>query len=125
MTSPSSNSLRQRTNGTPSVCFLPVGKLDIGFRGIRMNAHTVRNYARVVCLGSKYVYQAIPRMLTLWLDLAENPKAVTHNIFPKIHSAICQAVEGVPAYKAGPLFTDPTPLLNLVAVVHSVPSNRV
>lgn len=64
-----------------------------------MNAHIVRNYVKAVGLGSKYVYQAIPRMLTLWLDLGENPKTATHPIFSKIHGAICQAVESVPAYK--------------------------
>lgn len=69
-------------------------------RGIRLHAHTVRNYARAVGLGSKYVYQAIPRMLTLWLDLGENPKIATHPIYSKVHTAICRAVDSVPAYKA-------------------------
>ncbi|KAF9226785.1 hypothetical protein BS17DRAFT_800749 [Gyrodon lividus] len=68
-------------------------------RGIRMNAHTVRNYAKAVMLGSKYVYQAIPRMLTLWLDLGENPKTASHAIFTKINGAISSAIDGVPAYK--------------------------
>ncbi|KAF8138751.1 hypothetical protein EV363DRAFT_1394182 [Boletus edulis] len=68
-------------------------------RAIRMNAHTIKNYAKAVGLGSKYVYQAIPRMLTLWLDLGENPKTATHSVFFKIHTSICQAVESVPAYK--------------------------
>lgn len=71
-----------------------------------MNAHIVRNYAKAVGLGSKYVYQAIPRMLTLWLDLGENPKTAAHPVFSKIHGAICQAVESVPAYKARSRYTD-------------------
>ncbi|KIJ20461.1 hypothetical protein PAXINDRAFT_174826 [Paxillus involutus ATCC 200175] len=68
-------------------------------RGIRMNAHTVRNYAKAVMHGSKYVYQAIPRMLTLWLDLGENPKTANHAIFTKINGAISSAIDSVPAYK--------------------------
>ncbi|KIK96405.1 hypothetical protein PAXRUDRAFT_310274 [Paxillus rubicundulus Ve08.2h10] len=51
-------------------------------RGIRMNAHT-----------------AIPRMLTLWLDLGENPKTANHAIFTKINGAISSAIDSVPAYK--------------------------
>lgn len=92
-----------------------------------MNAHTVRNYARAVGLGSKYVYQAIPRMLTLWLDIGENPRAASHSIFAKIQAAICQAVDNVPAYKVRSLHTRRAlwSALNLVAVVHGVPSNRV
>ncbi|KAH0840168.1 Nop14-like family-domain-containing protein [Lanmaoa asiatica] len=78
-------------------------------RSIRMNAHTVRNYAKAVGLGSKYVYQAIPRMLTLWLDFGENSKAAAHPVFLKIHAAICQAVESVPAYKARSLYTNAFP----------------
>lgn len=71
-----------------------------------MHAHTVRNYAKAVGLGSKYVYQAIPRMLTLWLDFGENPKTTTHPVFLKIHGAINQAMESVPAYKARSLYTN-------------------
>ena len=74
--------------------------MNVGCRGIRMHAHIVRNYAKAVGLGSKYVYQAIPRMLTLWLDHGENPKTAAHHVFAKIHIAICQAVDSVPAYKA-------------------------
>ncbi|KAF9238832.1 hypothetical protein BU15DRAFT_88266 [Melanogaster broomeanus] len=68
-------------------------------RGIRLNAHTIRNYAKAVMLGSKYVYQAIPRMLTLWLDLGENQKLINHAIFLKINGAISSAIDGVPAFK--------------------------
>ncbi|KIJ69878.1 hypothetical protein HYDPIDRAFT_79167 [Hydnomerulius pinastri MD-312] len=68
-------------------------------RGIRMNAHTIRDYVKAVMLGSKYVYQAVPRMLTLWLDLGENPKTAGHAIFSKINGAISSAIDGVPVYK--------------------------
>lgn len=71
-----------------------------------MNAHTVRNYARAVGLGSKYVYQAIPRMLTLWLDIGENPRTSNHHVFAKTHTAVCQAVDSVPAYKASFHYTN-------------------
>ena len=106
MTSPLSKSLHRMTNGTQRVLFLGVRKFDVGCRGIRMNAHIVKNYAKAVGLGSKYVYQAIPRMLTLWLDLGENPKTATHPVFARIHGAICQAVESVPAYKVRSHHTD-------------------
>jgi serine/threonine-protein kinase ATR len=34
------------------------------------------NYSKALSFGTKYIYQALPRMLTLWLDLgseAEQP----------------------------------------------------
>ncbi|KAH7887463.1 hypothetical protein F5I97DRAFT_2009110, partial [Phlebopus sp. FC_14] len=68
-------------------------------RAIRMNAHTVRDYGKAMLWGSKYVYQAIPRMLTLWLDLGENPKTASHPIFAKINSAVATAIDSIPMYK--------------------------
>ncbi|KAH8118429.1 hypothetical protein DFH11DRAFT_1686601 [Phellopilus nigrolimitatus] len=41
-------------------------------RGPRMNLFTVRSYATAIRLGSKYAYQTIPRLLTLWLDMVVN-----------------------------------------------------
>ncbi|KAG9317708.1 hypothetical protein JVU11DRAFT_1921 [Chiua virens] len=68
-------------------------------RGVRLNAHTIMNYVKAVGLGSKYVYQAIPRILTLWLDLGENNKTKSHTIFIKVQTTVGQSVDTIPAYK--------------------------
>lgn len=34
--------------------------------------HVVVNYLRAVAFGVKYIFQTIPRLLTLWLDLGED-----------------------------------------------------
>ena len=34
--------------------------------------HTCQNYVYALQHGVKYIYQTMPRMLTLWLDLGEH-----------------------------------------------------
>lgn len=36
----------------------------------------VHAYSKALRLGSKYTYQTMPRMLTVWLDPAEHPVLV-------------------------------------------------
>ncbi|KAL4076264.1 hypothetical protein J3A83DRAFT_4357344 [Scleroderma citrinum] len=47
-----------------------------------------RDYSKAMMHGSKYVYQAIPRILTLWLDGGENTKTANHAFFAKINSGV-------------------------------------
>ncbi|KAI6024462.1 hypothetical protein EDC04DRAFT_2869391 [Pisolithus marmoratus] len=68
-------------------------------RGVRMNLHTVREYAKAMMHGSKYVYQAIPRILTLWLDGGENPKINSHAFYAKINGCVAAAIDSIPVYK--------------------------
>ena len=44
--------------------------------GRDLNYQTIKCYARTLQAGSKYVYQTLPRMLTLWLDLGEKEKSL-------------------------------------------------
>ncbi|KAI6100243.1 hypothetical protein F5141DRAFT_1009738 [Pisolithus sp. B1] len=69
-------------------------------RGIRMNLHTVREYSKAMMHGSKYVYQAIPRILTLWLDGGENTKISNHAFYAKINGCVATAIDSIPVYKA-------------------------
>lgn len=78
--------------------------LTFGHSGIRMNAHTVKDYVNAMMHGSKYVYQAIPRILTLWLDGGENPKTAGHAIYAKINNAVSTAIDTVPMYKVRSTF---------------------
>ena len=37
--------------------------------GDLMNSTTIKCYGAAIRFGSKYVYQTVPRLLTLWLDM--------------------------------------------------------
>jgi len=38
-------------------------------------AYTVENYCKALQNGTKHIYQMLPRMLTIWLDLGERVAA--------------------------------------------------
>ncbi|KAH7912967.1 hypothetical protein BJ138DRAFT_1134431 [Hygrophoropsis aurantiaca] len=80
-------------------CFKNLSVQDQEDRGIRMNLHTVRNFAKAVMHGSKYVYQTVPRLLTLWLDMGEHPKISSNPVFAKVNSAVSVAIDSIPVYK--------------------------
>lgn len=41
----------------------------------QLNHFTCINYLEALQRGVKYIYQTMPRLLTVWLDLAENKEA--------------------------------------------------
>ena len=63
-----------------------------------MNLYTVRFFSKAIKFGSKYVYQTIPRLLTIWLDMGEN--LASSEQFPKLNMAITRAIKETPVYKA-------------------------
>jgi serine/threonine-protein kinase ATR len=64
-----------------------------------MNLSTVRSYAKAIRVGSKYVYQTVPRILTIWLDLGEDRKVAGSDAFKKINEAVAKVTKETPAYK--------------------------
>lgn len=65
-----------------------------------MNASTVRYFAKSIKFGSKYVYQTIPRLLTIWLDMGEDPKRNSPDgPFKKVNELFSEAVKKTPVYK--------------------------
>ncbi|KAL0577467.1 hypothetical protein V5O48_004536 [Marasmius crinis-equi] len=68
-------------------------------RGLKMNHYTVKYYAKAIKLGSKYVYQTVPRLLTLWLDLGENDKIASQDIYTKINDVVSKAIKESPMFK--------------------------
>jgi hypothetical protein len=60
---------------------LLVGETGILIRALFMlnslacQAYTVENYCKALQNGTKHIYQMLPRMLTLWLDLGERVAA--------------------------------------------------
>jgi len=49
--------------------------------------------------GNKFIYQTVPRLLTIWLDMGEDVTVNTHEYFTKISAEISRAIGGVPAFK--------------------------
>ncbi|KAF7302261.1 hypothetical protein MIND_00793200 [Mycena indigotica] len=80
-------------------CFKNLSKEDQASRGLRMNASTVKSYARAIRNGSKYVYQTVPRLLTIWLDLAEDPRTRQQQTFQRMNDVISKIIRDAPVYK--------------------------
>jgi hypothetical protein len=64
-----------------------------------MNLYTVRFFAKAIKYGTKYVYQTVPRLLTIWLDLGEDTKLASNDSFIKLNDAVSKAIKETPVYK--------------------------
>lgn len=65
-----------------------------------MNASTVKYFAKAIKFGSKYVYQTVPRLLTIWLDMGEDPKRnAIDGPFKKVNELVSEAIRKTPVYK--------------------------
>lgn len=64
-----------------------------------MNLHTVKCFAKAITHGSKYVYQTVPRLLTIWLDMGENVTPAIAEIFKKLNGFVASAIKNAPVYK--------------------------
>jgi serine/threonine-protein kinase ATR len=71
-------------------------------RGLRMNNYTVRFFAKAIKYGSKYIYQTVPRLLTIWLDLGEDKKLCNSDVFKKLNDTVAKAIKEIPPYKVSP-----------------------
>ncbi|KAF7432763.1 serine/threonine-protein kinase M1 [Pleurotus ostreatus] len=72
---------------------------EIPTRGPKLCYYTVKYFIKSLKYGSKHVYQTVPRLLTVWLDMADNEKMVTSDQFPKINELIIRAFQEIPLYK--------------------------
>lgn len=64
-----------------------------------MNLYTVRSFAKAIKLGSKYVYQTVPRLLTIWLDLGDDRAIAGTDVFKSLNETVSTAIADCPAYK--------------------------
>ncbi|KAJ7462055.1 hypothetical protein FB451DRAFT_1043857 [Mycena latifolia] len=80
-------------------CFKNLSQADKAARGMRMNASTVKSYSRAIKHGSKYVYQTVPRLLTIWLDLGEDRKMATQETYRKLNDIVSKIIKDAPVYK--------------------------
>ena len=63
-----------------------------------MNLTTIKCYCAAVTLGSKHIYQTVPRLLTLFLDLGAQPDP-EKDIVTEASDAVWEAVKASPRYK--------------------------
>ncbi|KAI0375920.1 hypothetical protein BV20DRAFT_933352 [Pilatotrama ljubarskyi] len=80
-------------------CFRALPPADKKTRGIKMNFQTVRCFTRAMRYGSKYIYQTVPRVLTIWLDLAEDESTSATDVFKKINEEVSRTIKQTPMYK--------------------------
>ena len=66
---------------------------------MKMILYTVRSFARAIRAGSKYVFQTVPRLLTIWLDFGEDKAASGTDVFKKINDTVAKAIKEAPVYK--------------------------
>ena len=67
--------------------------------GLRMRLATIRCFTKAMKYGNKFIYQTVPRLLTIWLDMGEDPAVHSDESFTKITAEISRAINGVPAFK--------------------------
>ncbi|KAI9467128.1 hypothetical protein BJY52DRAFT_1423860 [Lactarius psammicola] len=80
-------------------CFDSIPPSDPKIRGLRMRLSTIRCFTKAMKYGNKFIYQTVPRLLTIWLDMGEDATVNTHEAFIKISAEISRAIGGVPAFK--------------------------
>ncbi|KAG8907001.1 serine/threonine-protein kinase M1 [Tulasnella sp. 403] len=76
--------------------------------------HTCRHFSAALSHGSKYIFQTMPRLLTLWLDMSEEPDLVAlersggqpaedlkevHSSYLRISQVIDGALSSLPRYQ--------------------------
>lgn len=64
-----------------------------------MIVHTVKSFSKAIRFGSKYVYETVPRLLTLWLDMGEDRTLQSTDQFQAVNTEIKKAILHTPVYK--------------------------
>ena len=72
------------------------------YSGLKMNFQTIRCFVRAIRYGSKYIYQTVPRVLTIWLDLADDEATKNTTYFNRINEEVKHTVRHSPMYKVSP-----------------------
>lgn len=87
---------------TRYVSFRPVqngNAINHCLRGLKMNTYTIRSFVKAIMNGSKFIYQTVPRMLTIWLDVGEDKRACQEDSYKKMTDVMAKAFKEAPAYK--------------------------
>ena len=90
-----------------------------------MSLHTVRAYVRAIRHGQKFIYQTVPRLLTLWLDIGEHPEMSQHKNYGYMLTEIERAIKTIPVYKVRDGKMGHGRPLIISAVVYGLPTDRL
>ncbi|KAG2155117.1 uncharacterized protein EDB93DRAFT_1266510 [Suillus bovinus] len=80
-------------------CYRNLSADDKSNRGIKMNFQTIKCFTEAAAYGNKFVYQTIPRLLTLWLDMGERKVSAENPLFDKINTVVASSIDSIPVYK--------------------------
>ncbi|KAG2369791.1 hypothetical protein BDR07DRAFT_1447599 [Suillus spraguei] len=80
-------------------CYRNLSADDKSSRGIKMNFQTIKCFTEAAAHGNKFVYQTIPRLLTLWLDIGERKVTAENPLFDKINTVVASSIDTIPVYK--------------------------
>lgn len=64
----------------------------MNYRGVKIAHQIVKAYSSALNIGTKFVYQTVPRMLTLWLDIGEDPALSNTDAFGDIQQTLQLAI---------------------------------
>lgn len=65
-----------------------------------MNLNTIKCFGEAITHGDKYIYETLPRLLTLWLDMGENRKDIPdHKPTRRATAFVSKITNTVPTYK--------------------------
>jgi serine/threonine-protein kinase ATR len=67
-------------------------------RGLKIVHQIIKAYHKTLMLGTKFVYQTVPRMLTLWLDIGEDHELAGKETFAQIHKEMSGAIRRTKIY---------------------------
>lgn len=87
---------------------------------------TIECYAKAIRYGSKCIYQTVPRLLTLWLDMGAEAEPGNEAV-AKATKEVYKSFKASPRYKASKTEKREHPRLTLYAylVVYSISTNVV
>ncbi|KAG2060248.1 hypothetical protein BDR06DRAFT_872755 [Suillus hirtellus] len=80
-------------------CYRNLSVDDKSNRGIKMNFQTIKCFTEAAAYGNKFVYQTVPRLLTLWLDMGERKVTAENPLFDKINNVVASSIDSIPVYK--------------------------
>ena len=90
-----------------------------------MRLATIRCFTKAMKYGNKFIYQTVPRLLTIWLDMGEDPAVRSDECFTKITAEISRAINGVPAFKVSSSNNICHPLSEPHLVVYRISANCI
>ena len=82
-----------------AICLFNLASVHSSPSGLLTSKTIVDCYIKALELGNKYIYQSLPRVLTIWLDTGESDILDKTPAFQGMNEMIARALHSVPPYK--------------------------